>query len=676
MAQAQAKKFQKAKAKFSWDGRRLGDGTFGMVVPAKHKYLGDVAIKFSFRVEHDALLHKEFGLLSTVGQFHPNMIRVYGMVVHPNRRQNAVQPGMVMEMMGGGDLDIMIYEEKWDYDLGHIINWMQQILRALCHLHANDIIHRDVKPRNILLSEDHFTVKLCDFGLTRLEQHTMTPAQGSAYWLAPECLNENYDRKSDVFASAIIFWQLLSRRKLHDDRKGNHLHAMMCDKELRPPRIECDDNIWELITSAWVTSTDDRLSSKEMLGELQKLSTANPWPGPLVEFGTSPSVGPSVNTSRRGSAQIVEVIEESERMVMISEVLLDGLTGKASTSSKMMFEMSTQTSDVEEPEPDDHDFHNEATIMATSWRVEDTREDSRRSDALMAESGIGDSLRGLEASTRSAMDIDGESEQLTIIGDSWQDADGVKPGERSVSRHSYSWDVNKVEAVSTEELDAEIRREKQLQAQALFDELEELRLTCALLQSRIDAYEAVEKERNEQEEVTKCQLVADQTERESGFSDGAATPIEPILETHFNEIMQFMLAGEADGDKIRMLINFLGHVRGVLDENVSMAGLLCPDVGLMEELDGIVRVVSGIIRSNAAFIYKRAKKRDGADPERFRAGFLICQHEISHRPLAHVQKLLDREIQVMAKQRHLHGNAQLGKLYQAMIDFLEVIRWA
>lgn len=93
-----------------------------------------------------------------------------------------------------------------------------QIAEGMKYIHSKKVIHRDLKPTNILLSSDG-TVKICDFGISKLmtiEEQTMTRGLGSQKFMAPEILNEedNYDEKVDVYSFGVVVFFVLSSGQL------------------------------------------------------------------------------------------------------------------------------------------------------------------------------------------------------------------------------------------------------------------------------------------------------------------------------------------------------------------------------------------------------------------------------------------------------------------------------
>lgn len=97
------------------------------------------------------------------------------------------------------------------------IRWARDIAKAMNYLHTRSpqVVHRDLKSLNVLLDANS-CVKLCDFGMARLREHTYIATQhisGSPSWMAPEVLRgDDFDDKSDVYAFGVIMWELLMRK--------------------------------------------------------------------------------------------------------------------------------------------------------------------------------------------------------------------------------------------------------------------------------------------------------------------------------------------------------------------------------------------------------------------------------------------------------------------------------
>uniref|UniRef100_A0A6C0DYS9 Protein kinase domain-containing protein n=1 Tax=viral metagenome TaxID=1070528 RepID=A0A6C0DYS9_9ZZZZ len=115
---------------------------------------------------------------------------------------------ILMELCNGGELTTEI---KIGLDFDTVYNYYCQILNGYSHLLNLDIIHRDIKSANILLSNDKKTVKIGDFGLSKiLSDNLNNTICGSPLWMSPELLNQqNYDTKSDIWSIGVLLYEMV-----------------------------------------------------------------------------------------------------------------------------------------------------------------------------------------------------------------------------------------------------------------------------------------------------------------------------------------------------------------------------------------------------------------------------------------------------------------------------------
>ena len=157
-------------------------------------------------------------LLSKIG--HPNIVRVYDAgIIETSDGQRGY---FSMEYVPGGTLDswMMTHEFK-RISIKDSIDIVQQICTGLSVAHKKKppVIHRDIKPQNILINHDidGLRIKISDFGLAK-EVNPLTllaSAKGTPVYKAPECLNDNMDScAGDVWAIGVIFYILVTRKFL------------------------------------------------------------------------------------------------------------------------------------------------------------------------------------------------------------------------------------------------------------------------------------------------------------------------------------------------------------------------------------------------------------------------------------------------------------------------------
>ena len=143
---------------------------------------------------------------------HPNIIRLYEVY------EDRLHYNMVTEHCSGGELFDYIVKRR-NLTEQFAANVMYQLMSAVNYLHSNNIIHRDLKPENLLLESkpSGFTlgnviIKVSDFGCSLISQKNrkQTQRSGTAYYIAPEVLNQEYDNKCDIWSSGVILYVLLS----------------------------------------------------------------------------------------------------------------------------------------------------------------------------------------------------------------------------------------------------------------------------------------------------------------------------------------------------------------------------------------------------------------------------------------------------------------------------------
>ncbi|OMO76013.1 hypothetical protein COLO4_25721 [Corchorus olitorius] len=121
---------------------------------------------------------------------------------------------IVMEMCSGGDLFDLI-KEKGRFNETEAAELMKVIVGVVAICHTLGIMHRDLKPENfVLLNKDHgfYSLKAIDFGLSAFFKpgQVLTEKVGTAYYIAPEVINQNYGPEADIWSAGVILYILLS----------------------------------------------------------------------------------------------------------------------------------------------------------------------------------------------------------------------------------------------------------------------------------------------------------------------------------------------------------------------------------------------------------------------------------------------------------------------------------
>jgi len=198
----------------------VGRGAYGVVVAAKDTRNGKmIAIKkIQKAFEHKIFAKRTLRELKILRLLkHDNILNLISLML-PKSREDFHDIYMTSELVEGDLYSIIKSPQKLEED--HIKFIIYQILRGLKYQHSANVLHRDLKPRNILISSK-CEVKICDYGLARLLAHNeeqktdnMTDYVATRWYRAPELLlaNEGYDAKIDIWSVGCILAEMYLRK--------------------------------------------------------------------------------------------------------------------------------------------------------------------------------------------------------------------------------------------------------------------------------------------------------------------------------------------------------------------------------------------------------------------------------------------------------------------------------
>ena len=216
---------------------KIGDGGMAVVYKGKDKLLNRfIAVKI-LRPEFtkDATFVENFKRESqaAAGLSHPNIVGVYDVGREGNINY------IVMELIEGDTLNKII-EKEAPMDYRKVIDISKQVASALRVAHKNKIIHRDVKPHNIMVTNDG-VVKLADFGIARaVNDATLSTGSkivGSVHYFSPEQARGNYvDERSDIYSLGIVMYEMLTGKVPFDGDNPVTVALKHINEEIVPPR--------------------------------------------------------------------------------------------------------------------------------------------------------------------------------------------------------------------------------------------------------------------------------------------------------------------------------------------------------------------------------------------------------------------------------------------------------
>ncbi|KAI8821072.1 cyclin-dependent kinase 10-like protein [Fimicolochytrium jonesii] len=215
---------------------RIGEGTYGIVYRAKDKSTGRVVALKRLRMDSDRTgmpigSLREISILKSLR--HENIVEVLDVVVGRGL-ENIFMVMEYCEQDMGVLMDSVVSKgSRPGYRDPEVKCLMQQLLKGLGYLHANYIIHRDLKLTNLLLTATG-TLKIADFGLARkfgLPQQPMSPKVVTLWYRAPELLlgSKDYGIAVDMWSVGCIFGEFLSSKPLLPGKEERQQLTLICN---------------------------------------------------------------------------------------------------------------------------------------------------------------------------------------------------------------------------------------------------------------------------------------------------------------------------------------------------------------------------------------------------------------------------------------------------------------
>ena len=256
----------------------IGVGANGRVARAFDPLIARiVAIKlFPTELGSGEARHRFVQEARVVGQIsHPAIIALHDMGID----EASQTPYLVMEFIQGQPLEKLL--EKGSIPFTRACAWVAEVATALGVAHRKGVIHGDVKPANILITEDD-RIKLTDFGMARLASRDSkdTPLLGSpAYWCPEQIVGKPQDARSDIFSLGVVMYEMVTGHRPFDADSLQGICSRILSSTPLPPshaNPSVPVAFSELIASCLAKDPSQRCASAEALAErLHPLSRRN-----------------------------------------------------------------------------------------------------------------------------------------------------------------------------------------------------------------------------------------------------------------------------------------------------------------------------------------------------------------------------------------------------------------
>ncbi len=223
----------------------LGRGGMGIVYKAEDTTLEKiVALKMidPKLSENETFLRRFRTEAKALAKLHdPNIVSVFAL------RDTEYGLCLIMEYVEGTTLAELM-ETSGTIHYSEVVPLMKQCLKAIGHAHKVGVIHRDIKPRNIMIADGHF-VKVMDFGLARIEHNpdsTVTSIGGGTYkYMSPEQIKSmgSVDHRSDIYSLGMTFYEVLAGRTPFEDSDTEFIILKTIVEDRFPPPTKYNPSI-------------------------------------------------------------------------------------------------------------------------------------------------------------------------------------------------------------------------------------------------------------------------------------------------------------------------------------------------------------------------------------------------------------------------------------------------
>lgn len=218
----------------------IGSSNFSNVYRATQLRVNrDVAVKtLKFHIDdkpsHKERFQNEIDLLCALS--HPNIVTLFDWVPGPDG-----QPCVVMDYLPGRNLERILAEDG-PLNISRFTRIFVQVLAALDHAHKRGVIHRDIKPGNIVLMDKETDfIKVVDFGLAKFNQASLTDAEelcGSPPYMSPEqCMGKPESERSDIYSIGVVMYEMITGKDPF--HQANSMYELIqCHVKKTPPSLK------------------------------------------------------------------------------------------------------------------------------------------------------------------------------------------------------------------------------------------------------------------------------------------------------------------------------------------------------------------------------------------------------------------------------------------------------
>ncbi len=245
---------------------------------------------------------------------HPNIVTVYDL----GEKNDIVY--IAMELLEGNELQNLLKDEK-PLPIGEVLDIMSQVASGLAYAHEHGIVHRDVKPSNIMVLKGG-RVKIADFGIARMESSSLRTqtgiVMGSPMYMSPEqILARGIDRRSDIFAAGILLYKMLTGyMPFTGDNPSSVMYQIVHEVSKKPSALnpEIPEALDAIVAKCLAKKPEDRYQNAHELAQALLACGSGPHSMTVARLSSALTQSPS------GMAQLVKVLALAVLLLLLFEL--------------------------------------------------------------------------------------------------------------------------------------------------------------------------------------------------------------------------------------------------------------------------------------------------------------------------------------------------------------------